>query len=206
MFGDFLSQALMDRIRARALKNPARLWTAGSSAGKLERNFARTAGLNLEPRQTIAQRRAHAWPPRSTARRKLVMLVDSHCHLDFPDFAARARRRRCARPRRRRQDLRQHRHRAGRAFPACARWRSAFPMSGAASACIRMKRKRSCSTHAAILIEHAGHPKVVGIGETGLDYYYEHSPREQQIANFRAHIAAARADRPAADRAYPRRR
>jgi TatD DNase family protein len=44
----------------------------------------------------------------------------------------------------------------------------------------------------AILIEHAKHPKVVGIGETGLDYYYEHSPREQQIVNFRHHIEAAR--------------
>src|SRR6185503_8329852 len=42
------------------------------------------------------------------------------------------------------------------------------------------------------LIERAQNPKVVGIGETGLDYYYGHSPREMQIANFRAHIAAAR--------------
>jgi TatD DNase family protein len=42
------------------------------------------------------------------------------------------------------------------------------------------------------LIETAKHPKVVGIGETGLDYYYEHSPREEQCANFRTHIAAAR--------------
>jgi TatD DNase family protein len=42
------------------------------------------------------------------------------------------------------------------------------------------------------LIAAAAHPKVVGIGETGLDYYYEHSPREPQRANFRAHIAAAR--------------
>ena len=32
----------------------------------------------------------------------------------------------------------------------------------------------------------------MGIGETGLDYFYEHSPREQQQASFRAHIAAAR--------------
>jgi len=42
------------------------------------------------------------------------------------------------------------------------------------------------------LIELAGHDNVVGIGETGLDYYYEHSPREAQQASFRAHIAAAR--------------
>ena len=56
------------------------------------------------------------------------------------------------------------------------------------------------------LIEAARHPKVVGIGETGLDYYYEHSPRDEQAESFRAHIAAARADRPAADRPHPRRR
>lgn len=42
------------------------------------------------------------------------------------------------------------------------------------------------------LVELAQHPKVVGIGETGLDYYYEHSPREAQKKSFRAHIEAAR--------------
>lgn len=43
------------------------------------------------------------------------------------------------------------------------------------------------------LIERAQHPRVVGIGETGLDYYYDKSDRERQQASFRAHIAAARA-------------
>ena len=43
------------------------------------------------------------------------------------------------------------------------------------------------------LVELAGHPKVVGLGETGLDFYYEHSPRAAQETSFRAHIAAARA-------------
>jgi len=38
----------------------------------------------------------------------------------------------------------------------------------------------------------AGHPKVVGIGETGLDYYYEHASRDRQRSSFHAHIAAAR--------------
>ena len=42
------------------------------------------------------------------------------------------------------------------------------------------------------LIELAADPKVVGIGETGLDFYYEHSPRAEQEASFRAHIAASR--------------
>jgi TatD DNase family protein len=42
------------------------------------------------------------------------------------------------------------------------------------------------------LVEAAGHPRVVGIGETGLDYYYDHSDRAQQQRSFRAHIAASR--------------
>ncbi len=42
------------------------------------------------------------------------------------------------------------------------------------------------------LIELARLPKVVGIGETGLDFYYEHSPRGEQETSFRAHIRAAR--------------
>ena len=47
--------------------------------------------------------------------------------------------------------------------------------------------------HADLLIAKAAHPKVVGIGETGLDYYYDHSDRERQRQSFRAHIAASRA-------------
>jgi TatD DNase family protein len=42
------------------------------------------------------------------------------------------------------------------------------------------------------LVERAAHPRVVGIGESGLDYYYDHSDRDRQRASFRSHIAAAR--------------
>lgn len=35
------------------------------------------------------------------------------------------------------------------------------------------------------------HPKVIGIGETGLDYFYDHAPRDVQAQNFRANIRAA---------------
>lgn len=45
------------------------------------------------------------------------------------------------------------------------------------------------------LIAAAQHPRVVGIGETGLDYYYDHSDRDQQRTSFRAHIAASRETR-----------
>lgn len=43
------------------------------------------------------------------------------------------------------------------------------------------------------LLDAAAHPRVIAIGETGLDYYYEHSERATQEALFRTHIAVARA-------------
>ncbi len=42
------------------------------------------------------------------------------------------------------------------------------------------------------LRERASHPRVIGIGETGLDYYYDKSDRDRQRLSFRAHIAASR--------------
>jgi TatD DNase family protein len=42
------------------------------------------------------------------------------------------------------------------------------------------------------LLEAAAHPRVIGIGETGLDYYYDHSDRAAQRALFRVHIGVAR--------------
>jgi len=42
------------------------------------------------------------------------------------------------------------------------------------------------------LVERAAHPRVIGIGETGLDYYYDRSDRDRQRQSFRSHIAAAR--------------
>jgi TatD DNase family protein len=45
----------------------------------------------------------------------------------------------------------------------------------------------------AALLEAAAHPRVIAIGETGLDYYYDHSERETQKALFRRHISVARA-------------
>ncbi|MBB5714686.1 TatD family hydrolase [Sphingomonas aerophila] len=44
----------------------------------------------------------------------------------------------------------------------------------------------------ATLVDRARHARVVGLGESGLDYFYDHSDRTRQQASFRAHIAAAR--------------
>lgn len=42
------------------------------------------------------------------------------------------------------------------------------------------------------ILKEADHPKVIGIGESGLDYFYDKAPRPTQADSFRAHIAAAR--------------
>ncbi|MCF8531536.1 MAG: TatD family hydrolase [Reyranella sp.] len=119
------------------------------------------------------------------------MLIDSHCHLDFPELA-------------------------GDEDGVLARARAAG-VGGMLTIGTRLdqfERVRAiaerheniwCSVgvhpHEAKeegqrapdrLIEATRHPKVVGIGETGLDFFYEHSPRNEQIESFRAHIAAAR--------------
>jgi TatD DNase family protein len=45
---------------------------------------------------------------------------------------------------------------------------------------------------AAVLVEGADHPRVIAIGECGLDYYYDKSDRQAQRERFQAHIEAAR--------------
>ena len=77
-------------------------------------------------------------------------------------------------------------------------------ISGARSARIRTKRPTTRRSTAAELAALAEHPRVIGIGETGLDFHYDHSPREVQERVFRAHIAASRGQRPAADHPCPR--
>jgi TatD DNase family protein len=120
------------------------------------------------------------------------MLVDSHCHLDFPDFAAE-------------RDAVVERARAAGVgtlvtictkiseFPAVAAIAERYPDVYCSVGIHPHEAARQPATEAAALVEQARHPKVVGIGETGLDFHYDHSPRDRQREVFRAHIAAARA-------------
>ncbi len=119
------------------------------------------------------------------------MLIDSHCHLDFPELAT---------------------DEAG--VLARARTAGVAGMLTIGTRLDQFDRVRAiterhdnvwCSVgvhpHEAKdegqrtperLIAATLHPKVVGIGETGLDFYYEHSPREEQAESFRTHVVAAR--------------
>ncbi len=118
------------------------------------------------------------------------MLVDSHCHLEFPDFAAD-------------QGGVIDRARAagiGHFLTICTRVRRFDEVLRIAEA----NDDVSCSlgTHphsaeeetgvtTAELVKLAQHPKVVAIGETGLDYYYDNSPPDLQQEAFRRHLRAA---------------
>jgi TatD DNase family protein len=120
------------------------------------------------------------------------MLVDSHCHLDFPEFA----------PEldaviKRAQDagvgicvtIGTRMDGFARVREVAERYKNVWCSVGVHP----HEAEKELLADPALLVEAARHPKVVGIGETGLDYYYEHSPRAQQVANFRVHIDAARA-------------
>ncbi len=120
------------------------------------------------------------------------MLVDSHCHLDFPAFAdeldevvARARRAGVGRM----VTINTRLDEFDRVRAIAERFDDVYCSVGVHP----HEAGDDWGGDPATLIALARHPKVVGIGETGLDYYYEHSPRDAQQRSFRAHIAAARA-------------
>ena len=119
------------------------------------------------------------------------MLVDSHCHLDFPDFATEL-------------DAVVTRARAagiGRMVSICTRVKKHPQVLAIAEKYTDVFCSVGTHPHnaaeepeidAATLIGLSRHPKVVAIGEAGLDYHYDKSPRDQQATSFRQHIAAAR--------------
>jgi len=119
------------------------------------------------------------------------MLVDSHCHLDFPEFAPELD---AVMARAREADV-QDCVSIGTTlakFPQVLAVAERFDDVYCSVGVHPHEAKVEPLADATPLIERAQNPKVAGIGETGLDYYYGHSPREMQIANFRAHIAASR--------------
>lgn len=122
------------------------------------------------------------------------MFIDSHCHLDFEDFDDD------------RADVLARAKQAGVDMMVTISTKIteaekiiALAESNEALVCSvgihPHEAGREPETSAEQLVEMASHEKVVGIGETGLDYFYEHSPRDAQQRNFRAHIEACRISR-----------
>ena len=119
------------------------------------------------------------------------MLIDSHCHLDFPELAtdeagvlARARTAGVA-----------GMLTIGTRLDQFERVRAIAERHGNVWCSVGVhphEAKEEGQRTPERLIEATRHPKVVGIGETGLDFYYEHSPRDEQAESFRVHIDAAR--------------
>jgi TatD DNase family protein len=119
------------------------------------------------------------------------MLIDSHCHLDFPELAA---------------DLDAVLKRAeeagvGLMLTISTRVRRFDEIRAIVEAhdnvfCSIGTHPHNAAEESDITVEElvalAQHPKVVAIGEAGLDYHYDHSPRDAQAASFRTHIAASR--------------
>ncbi|MDO8606307.1 MAG: TatD family hydrolase [Phaeospirillum sp.] len=119
------------------------------------------------------------------------MLVDSHCHLDFPDFAddldgvvGRAEQAGVGLLLTIGTHITRHEQvlRVAERFPNVYCSVGIHPHEAGTEPAATVER----------LVELASHPKVVAFGETGLDYFYDKSPRERQRASFRIHIEAAR--------------
>jgi len=119
------------------------------------------------------------------------MLVDSHCHLDFPDFAAEldavvARARAAGVGRIVTISTRVRRH--AQVLLIAEKFADVFCSIGTHP----HNAAEESDVDAKMLVALAKHPKIVAIGEAGLDYHYDNSPRGAQLASFRQHIAAAR--------------
>lgn len=119
------------------------------------------------------------------------MLVDSHCHLDFPDFDAE------------RDQIIARAGEAGvglmvtistrvRQFERIRVIAEAYDNVFCTIGTHPHNAEEEAGISAAELIAIATHPKVVGIGEAGLDYHYDKAPRDLQAQGLRAHIDAAR--------------
>ena len=118
-------------------------------------------------------------------------IVDSHCHLDFPDFNGEL------------PDILARARAAGvtRMVTICTRMAQEPVVRAIAEANAGvfyaagvhpMRAAEDPAVTVADLVALAGHQKFVGIGETGLDYHYTADSKAVQQASLRVHIAAAR--------------
>ncbi len=119
------------------------------------------------------------------------MLIDSHCHLDFPDFA---------------EELPAYVARAEAAgvirmvtistrvarFETYARLAERFASVWCSVGTHPHQAHEELDVTAEQLVALSAHPRCVAIGEAGLDYHYDKSPRAAQAQGLRTHIAAAR--------------
>jgi TatD DNase family protein len=119
------------------------------------------------------------------------MLVDSHCHLDFPDFDAE------------RDDIVRRAREAGvglmvtistrvRKFQRVCFIAETYPNVFCSVGTHPHNAGEETDVTAEELINFSSHEKCVAIGEAGLDYHYDKSPREAQANGLRTHIDAAR--------------
>src|ERR1700729_1036085 len=119
------------------------------------------------------------------------MLIDSHCHLDFPDFATELdgvvdRAREAGIARLVTISTRVARH--AQVLAIAERFPDVFCSVGTHP----HYAHEELHVTAGDLVARTRHPKIVAIGEAGLDYHYDNSPRDAQERDFRTHIAAAR--------------
>lgn len=118
-------------------------------------------------------------------------IVDSHCHLDYPGLAERL------------PEVIANARAAGvhlmvsistrmSSFPQVLALAEEYPEIYCSVGVHPHNAAEEPDVTVADLVKAAGHPKVVAIGEAGLDYHYDHAPRDMQAASFRVQIAAAR--------------
>lgn len=119
------------------------------------------------------------------------MLIDTHCHLDFPDFEAE------------RDAIVARAHAAGvrqmitistrvHRFPAILAIAEKYPSVFCSVGTHPHNADEELDIPVSEIVALSRHPRVVAIGEAGLDYYYDNAPRDAQAAGLRNHIAAAR--------------
>jgi len=119
-----------------------------------------------------------------------MLLVDSHCHLNFPDY---------------KEDIdsviqRARENGVGVMQTICTEMAEfeevyaiaeKYPEVYASVGVHPNDSGKTSIVDVNVLVEHAKRPKTIGIGETGLDYHYETSDRATQQESFRIHMEAS---------------